>query len=240
MSTLFISDTHLDAARPHAAADFVALLRRSRRSLDSLYLLGDLVEYWLGDDHPQQGLEAAFGAIAEVARARPVFLMHGNRDFLLSEAVAARLGATLLPDPSVVDLYGTPTLLLHGDTLCTDDVDYQEFRRMVREPAWQAAFLRRPLAERDAVARNARAVSQAAIADKAPQIMDVNAEAVAGAFRRFGVTRIIHGHTHRPAIHRGEVDGVMRERIVLGDWYGTPQYAVCDSNGCRLQRLPAA
>ncbi len=230
MSTLFISDVHLDGARPQAGERFVALLEARGAGIDALYLLGDLVEYWLGDDQPPGPLAGAFASIARVAREAPAYFMHGNRDFLVGEDFARRHGLTLLPDPTLVDLYGTPTLLMHGDTLCTDDVDYQAFRRQVRDPAWQADFLARPLDEREAIARRVRESSREAMAGKTETLMDVNAQAVARAFDEHGATRLIHGHTHRPAIHR---EG-NRERIVLGDWYEGGSYVVCDESGCRL------
>jgi UDP-2,3-diacylglucosamine hydrolase len=148
-----------------------------------------------------------------------VYFMHGNRDFLLGQRYAARCGMRILPDPSVINLFGQPALLLHGDTLCTDDVAYQGFRAQVRDPAWQANFLRQPIDRRRAFAEQARAASRQHQATAASAIMDVNPGEVERVLRRFGVRRMIHGHTHRPAVHRVELDGAEAERIVLGDWY---------------------
>ena len=220
MSTLFISDLHLDESRPHIVDAFEHLLAGEARAADALYILGDLFESWIGDDD-----DAALPArVAQALRRRrdhgvSIHFMHGNRDFLLGADYAARAGLTLLADPSVIELAGERTLLMHGDTLCTDDVDYQRFRARVRDPQWQRAFLARPLAERRAFAAQARGESSRQTAMKAADIMDVNPLAVAATMRAHGVRRLIHGHTHRPATHRFLLDGQPAERIVLGDWY---------------------
>lgn len=222
MSTLFVSDLHLDPERPAITTLFGRFLDGQARGADALYILGDLFEAWVGDDDPS----AAGAFVAERLRALvdagvPTYFLRGNRDFLLGEAYAARCGMTLLDDPTVVDLYGTPTLLLHGDLLCTDDTAYQQFRAQTRDPRWQAQFLAQPLAARLAFAAQARAASQARYGELAAKGMaetigDVAPATVQDWFTRFGVQRMIHGHTHRPAIH-DEGDG--RTRIVLGDWY---------------------
>ena len=222
MSTLFVSDLHLDPERPAITTLFGRFLDGQARGADALYILGDLFEAWVGDDDPS----AAGAFVAERLRALvdagvPTYFLRGNRDFLLGEAYAARCGMTLLDDPTVVDLYGTPTLLLHGDLLCTDDTAYQQFRAQTRDPRWQAQFLAQPLAARLAFAAQARAASQARYGElvakgMAETIGDVAPTTVQDWFTRFGVQRMIHGHTHRPAIH-DEGDG--RTRIVLGDWY---------------------
>jgi UDP-2,3-diacylglucosamine hydrolase len=220
MATLFISDLHLDASRPHIVDLYTALLEGSAREADALYILGDLFESWIGDDDDSP-LAARVAAATRALRDSgvPVYFMHGNRDFLLGNNYAARAGMTLLADPSTMELHGEPVLLMHGDTLCTDDVEYQKFRERVRDPNWQGAFLGKPLAERRAFAAQARDESRKHTAGAKPDIMDVNAEAVAATMRAFGVRRLIHGHTHRPATHRFELDGRAAERIVLGDWY---------------------
>jgi len=220
MSTLFISDLHLDESRPQLVDAFEELLATQAKNVDALYILGDLFESYIGDDD-----DAALNA--RVARATrtlrdagvPVFFMHGNRDFLLGPDYAARAGMTLLEDPAVIELAGERVLLMHGDTLCTDDVEYLKFRTLVRNPNWQRAFLAKPLAERRAFAAQARGESRRHTANAKPEIMDVNQIAVEAALRTHGVRRLIHGHTHRPATHRFDVDGMKAERIVLGDWY---------------------
>ena len=220
MTTLFISDLHLDESRPHIVDLYIDLLAGEARGADALYILGDLFEAWIGDDD-DAGLPAR---VAQATRALseagvPVYFMHGNRDFLLGADYAARAGLTLLADPTVVELGGERTLLMHGDTLCTDDVDYLKFRALVRDPRWQRQFLSRPLAERRAFAAQARGESRARTSAARPEIMDVTQAAVEAAMRAHGVRRLIHGHTHRPATHRFDLDGQTAERIVLGDWY---------------------
>jgi len=220
LSTLFISDLHLDAARPHIVELFTRFIAADARAAEALYILGDLFESWIGDDDDSPlALQVAQSLYALKQSGVPVFFMHGNRDFLLGEAYAKRAGMTLLDDPTVIEFGGQPTLLMHGDTLCTDDAAYQEFRAVVRNPDWQKQFRARSLSERHAFAAQARAESVKHTAGAKPEIMDVNQAAVLAAMRKHGVRTLIHGHTHRPATHRFEVDGQAAERIVLGDWY---------------------
>ncbi|HEC18435.1 MAG TPA: UDP-2,3-diacylglucosamine diphosphatase [Gammaproteobacteria bacterium] len=220
MSTLFIADLHLSTERPEIIALFLRFLEQEATQAEALYILGDLFEAWLGDDAVQPELQEVLTGLKKLTESGvPVFVMVGNRDFLLGETFEKMTGCTLLDDPSVVDLYGTPTLLMHGDTLCTDDVDYQAFRQQVRTPQWRKAVLAKSIAERLQMAREARAQSQAHTREKSAEIMDVNAQAVEDAFRQHGVRRLIHGHTHRPAVHELSVDGKNTTRIVLGDWY---------------------
>jgi UDP-2,3-diacylglucosamine hydrolase len=220
MSTLFISDLHLDPQRPHIVDLYSALLAGAAHNADALYILGDLFESWIGDDD-----DAALPArVALATRALrdsgvPVYFIHGNRDFLLGADYAARAGMLLLEDPSVIEIGGELTLLMHGDTLCTDDVEYQRFRTLVRDPRWQQQFLAQPLAERRTFAAQARGESRKHTSAARPEIMDVNQAAVEAAMRKHGVRKLIHGHTHRPATHRFDLDGLPAERIVLGDWY---------------------
>ena len=243
MTTLFISDLHLDAERPEITALFGHFLDGQARSADALYILGDLFEAWVGDDDPS----AAGALVAEKLRALvdagvPAYFIRGNRDFLLGESFAARCGMTLLEDPSVIDLYGTPTLILHGDLLCTDDTAYQQFRTQTRDPQWQAQFLAQPLHSRLAFAAQARAASQARYGELvkkgiAETIGDVSPATVQDWFARFGVTRMIHGHTHRPAIH---VEGNGSTRIVLGDWYTQGSVLRVNADGFALSALSLA
>jgi UDP-2,3-diacylglucosamine hydrolase len=233
MATLLISDLHLKPEAPQLAAILGELLRGPAAESDALYVLGDLFEAWPGDDDLADPFNApvvaAFRALSE--RGIPLHFQHGNRDFLLGDAFAAATGGTLLPEEIVVDLAGTPTLLLHGDQLCTDDVAYQQFRQQVRNPLWQKQMLSQPLRVRKALARQLRGGSDAAKSGKSMDIMDVNGEAVAAAFRRHRVTRMIHGHTHRPDRHWHEVDGTPRERIVLADWRDRGAYLRVDADG---------
>ena len=220
MSTLFISDLHLDAARPHIVELFTRFVAADARRAEALYILGDLFESWIGDDDDSPlALQVAQSLYALKQSGVPIFFMHGNRDFLLGHEYAQRAGMTLLTDPTVVEFGGERTLLTHGDMLCTDDAAYQEFRAVVRNPDWQKRFRARSLSERHAFAAQARAESVKHTAGAKPEIMDVNQGAVLDTMRKHRVRTLIHGHTHRPATHRFEFDGQVAERIVLGDWY---------------------
>jgi len=231
----FIADLHLTPDDPATAGRCLAFLAEVAPEAGALYILGDLFEAWPGDDfldHPfPAGVVDALRRLSEGGTL--VSIMHGNRDFMIGAAFCRAAGATLLADPSVIDLHGTPTLLMHGDSLCTDDAAYQQIRRQVRDPAWQQAVLAKPLPERLAMARQFRDASESAKSDKTDRIMDVNADAVAAAFRQSGCSRLIHGHTHRPTRHDLLVDGKPRERWVLTDWYdGRGGYLRCDATGC--------
>ena len=239
MSTLFISDLHLKESRPEIQQWVLALLGGAARQAEALYILGDLFEYWIGDDAVSPlATELAAETSRLVAGGMACYFIHGNRDFLLGEDYAARAGLRILPEETVIDLYGRPTLLLHGDTLCTDDVEYQAFRRQARDPSWQAAVLGQSVEERVRMAQAARDESMRHTGSTAMDIMDVNEEAVRATFRRHGVNRMIHGHTHRPAFHRHELaDGVIGERIVLADWHGGGSYLEVTADGARAVEL---
>jgi len=233
-ATLFISDLHLDEDRPQITDLFLNFLRGEARSAPALYILGDLFESWIGDDDDAPlGLRVQ-DALAELAaHGVAVYFMAGNRDFLVGPHFAARSGLTLLTDPTQVELGGVPTLLMHGDTLCTDDTEYQKFRRLVRDPAWQQNFLAQPLPARRAFAAQARAQSREHTGTTRAEIMDVTDGAVRAALREHGAARLIHGHTHRPARHRIELGDRVVERIVLGDWY--EQGSVLRVDGERIE-----
>jgi UDP-2,3-diacylglucosamine hydrolase len=234
--TFFIADLHLTDERPAATGRFFRFLQDEVAGADALYILGDLFEAWIGDDHDEQiAGDAALRLAALVSSGTRVYFMHGNRDFMLAERYAARSGMTLLADPTRIDLYGVPTLLMHGDTLCTDDTAYQHFRRRVRHPLTRALLRHLPRAMRQRLARQARAGSEVAKARKAAEIMDVNADEVVRVLREQQVRRLIHGHTHRPAQHVHQVDGHACERWVMPDWYTRWGYVVCDATGCTLQ-----
>ena len=237
MTTLFIADLHLEDARPDATDEFMRFLDQEARGAEKLYILGDLFEAWVGDDDPSlTGARVAEALASLAASGTEIAFIHGNRDFLLGQDYAKRCRMRLLPDPSLIVLECEPTLIGHGDLYCTSDTGYQEFRAMTRAPQWQSTFLSQPLAARLAFAQQAREASKARYgelqaAGTAETITDVTPEAVDSAFDRYGVRRIIHGHTHRPAVH--EEDG--RTRIVVGDWYGeTPRYLRADAEGSRL------
>ncbi len=219
-------------------AAFEALLEREAPRAAAIYILGDLFEAWVGDDSLALPFPARIGAaLAAAARRTRVAFMHGNRDFLAGKRFASDLGVTLLADPTVIDLHGTPTVLLHGDTLCTDDREYQAFRVTVRDPAWIAATLARPLPERVALAAQLRGASDTAKEGKSAAIMDVAPEAVEAAFRASGCSQMIHGHTHRPARHVHRVDGRECVRWVLGDWYESASCLEASPAGIRAVAL---
>ncbi|HEY3488380.1 MAG TPA: UDP-2,3-diacylglucosamine diphosphatase [Gammaproteobacteria bacterium] len=234
-STFFISDLHLDPGRPDILEQFGRFTEDYAPHADAVYILGDFVEYWIGDDDDAHGLEPALQQLQELAARIPVYLMHGNRDFLLGSKFAAQRKIHLLQDPTVIDLYGTPTLLMHGDTLCTDDVKYQTFRRMVRTESWQQEFLRKPLAERRQIVMGLRATSKQETLAKPEEIMDVNSDTVVTTMRQHGVKQLIHGHTHRPKIHRLEIDNHPAQRIVLGDWYDKGNILIYRPDGYELR-----
>lgn len=240
---LFVSDLHLSAERPAVNDQFFAFLRERAPGAQALYVLGDLFDYWIGDDELQASdadplarrVTQAFGALA--ASGVEVKMMHGNRDFLLGPCVLGASGATLVPDPCLLELQGVPTLLLHGDTLCTDDVAYQQFRAQARSEAWQREFLGQALGRRRELMQELRAKSEAVKSETAMAIMDVNPAAVEAAFRRHGVRRMIHGHTHRPACHVIDVDGRRCERWVLPAWYDGGGYLEVRGESARLVDL---
>jgi UDP-2,3-diacylglucosamine hydrolase len=236
---MFVSDLHLAEERPATTERFARFLAEVVPGCDALYILGDLFEYWIGDD----GLDFPFpaqvaGLLRPAAAATPTFFMHGNRDFMVAARFCEETGIRALPDPSIIDLYGEPTLLLHGDTLCTGDQAYQDFRARVRDPAWQAAALRMSAAQRLAIARDMRSRSEGAKEGKGEAIMDVAADAVARAFVDSGCRRMIHGHTHRPARHAHVAGDRDCERWVLPDWYEGGGYLLADPAGLQAVALP--
>jgi UDP-2,3-diacylglucosamine hydrolase len=245
MTTLFISDLHLDPDRPDIARLFGAFLDGEARSADALYILGDLFEAWVGDDDPSElGGFVADRLLALSRHGVPIYFQHGNRDFLVGRDFARRGGVILLPEHAVTMLYGKPVLLMHGDTLCTDDLAYQAFRAQTRSPAWRRQFLAQALAARLAFAAKARAASQqrqqAMKQDDRAQfesVTDVSPAAVRETFVRYGVDTIIHGHTHRPATHLIDIDGRACRRIVLGDWYTQGSVLRVDAQGMQLSAL---
>ena len=239
MATLFISDLHLEPARPEIGEQFLAFLAGPARATDALYILGDLFEAWIGDDDPNPYYAQMRSAIRDLSDSGvPVFFMHGNRDFMIGEQFAAEAGVTLLDDPHPIELHGENVLLSHGDALCTDDVEYQKVRAMTRNPDWQAMMLSKSIEERVAFAAQAREQSLARGESMTEEIADVNQEAVEQAIRDSGVDILLHGHTHRPAVHPFHVDGRPVHRIVLGDWYEQGSMVEWDEDGPRLEELP--
>jgi UDP-2,3-diacylglucosamine hydrolase len=238
MTTLFISDLHLDASRPRITELFVKFLENEAPNAKALYILGDLFEAWIGDDADDEvGDRVADGLARLHARGVPCFYIHGNRDFLLGDAYARRACMTLLPDSSKLEIEGEQVLLMHGDLLCTDDLPYQRFRSETHAPAWQRAFLSRSVEDRRAFAANARAESTRYTHSASESLMDVNPHAVASALEANRVAKMIHGHTHRPFVHRR---GVEAERIVLGDWYEQGSLLRFERGRATLEGLPNA
>lgn len=239
MTTLFISDLHLEAGQPAIGEQFVSFLANDARQAEALYILGDLFDAWLGDDDPNPYYGEMKSAMRDLADTGvPTFFMHGNRDFMIGEQFAAETGVTILSDPVVVALYGQNVVLSHGDALCTDDVHYQKVRAMTRDPDWQSMMRAKSLQERIALAAEARKESMARGASLSDEIMDVNQDAVAATLREHGVDVMLHGHTHRPAIHEIDLGDRTATRIVLGDWYEQGSVVRWDENGPRLETIP--
>lgn len=238
--TWFVSDLHLSALRPDAVRAYRDLLQRASEHAEAVYVLGDLFDAWVGDDDLTQPLHADVAtAMRRYADAGGrLHVLHGNRDFLLAERFCRESGARLIGDPELVDLYGTPTVLMHGDLLCTEDVRYQALRRQVRDPQWQREFLLRPLPERHALAVALSRENEVEKSQKTDAIMDVAEPAVQALLREFGYPRLIHGHTHRPARHVHSVDGRDCDRYVLSDWYRSASYLECTCAGCAPVSIP--
>jgi len=215
--TLFIADIHLCAEEPAITAGFLHFLRREAPHADALYILGDLFEAWIGDDDPNP----LHAEVADALRQLPVpcYFIHGNRDFLVGKRFAHAADMILLPEEALLDLYGKRVLIMHGDTLCTDDEGYQRFRAKVHQPWLQKLFLALPLFVRQRIAAKMRNGSKQANSSKDLAIMDVNPQAVVAAMHRHHAPILIHGHTHRPAIHPLVVEGKPAERVVLGAWH---------------------
>ncbi len=242
MSTLFISDLHLDDSRPEMTALFLDFLKHDALQAEALYILGDFFEAWVGDDDDSELGKIVTQALRELSdKGVPVFFMRGNRDFLIGPDFAKRAGLQILPDPCVLELYGKPTLLMHGDLLCSDDTAYQAFRSLVRSDAWQSQFLSQSLAARQAFAAQARAASkqhQSGLMNQQQEnIMDVAQTTVQALMKHYGVSRLIHGHTHRPAIHQFHNEEITSQRIVLGDWYSQGSVLRVDADGDFLSTI---
>lgn len=242
MNAIFVADVHVSAARPEAVAQFEGLLRSASAVVDVIYVLGDLFDQWLGDDDmtpPYGHVEQVLNGVA--ATGVDIYVQHGNHDFLLGEEFAARAGCHLLSEEVVIDLDGTATLLMHGDSLCTDDEEYQAYRAYTRDLENQRLFLSKNLEERAAIATQLRHESAALKQLKTEEIMDVSVDAVCAALERHDVSRLIHGHTHRPAVHHFTLpDGTAAQRLVLGDWYRCGQVAVQLDGSLSLLPVPEA
>lgn len=239
MATLFIADLHLSPTEPAITAGFLHFLAGPARAADALYILGDLFEAWIGDDDPEPLHRTVARALRDLAAAGvPCYFIHGNRDFLLGSRYARASGMMLLPEEVVLDLYGRRVLIMHGDTLCSDDVGYQRYRARVHQPWLQKAFLALPLWLRKRIAARMRAGSKTANRSKSEAIMDVNAATVAATFARQQVQWLIHGHTHRPAVHELQANGAPAFRVVLGAWHREGSMVSVSPAGVELIRFP--
>ncbi len=239
VTTLFISDLHLNGAQPEITRQFMEFLRGPARDAEHLYILGDLFEFWIGDDDPDLAYAKVQDALRDLTNSGvPCSVMHGNRDFLLGRKFCQRTGCKLIDDGSIIQLYGQPVLLTHGDLLCTDDHSYQRLRRYVRNPLVQWVFTCLSLTRRERIAARIRAGSRMHTRQAASAIMDVNAAAVDRAFDRAAVQIMIHGHTHRPAIHQHPKGDMTRTRIVLGDWHSQGSVLRWSAQDHELLTLP--
>jgi len=235
---VFISDLHLAPERPQIIELFLRFADEVAAGADELYILGDFLEYWLGDDDPSPALKPVFDKIIELSEEHQtkVFFMHGNRDFLVGNGLAERCHFELIDDPYKINIQGQDVLLMHGDTLCTDDIEYQKFRQVVRSEQWQQDVLSKSLEERIQIAKNLRDQSKKSTKEKEETIMDVNQQETDKTFIENNVDIIIHGHTHRPAIHHKVINDLDTTRVVLGDWFETGSYLrVNDSSEFKLQ-----
>lgn len=238
MTTLFISDLHLEADRPEIADQFLRFLETEALNADALYILGDLFEFWVGDDDPNEHYAWIKQGLCKLTRKKvPVFFMHGNRDFMVGREFASETSITILEDPHVLDIHGEKVLLSHGDAYCTDDIEYQAIRNMTRDPQWQAMMLTKSLEERLAFAEQSRAASRAHGDNINQDIADVSQEAIEAAFRQADVRLMLHGHTHRPAVHDLDIDGQPAKRIVLGDWFEHGSVVRWDEDGPVLSSI---
>ena len=239
MTTLFISDLHLEAERPEIGDQFIRFLQTDATEAEALYILGDLFEAWVGDDDPNAHYAIIKLAIRKLTDSGiPVYFMHGNRDFMIGGKFANETGVEILKDPYPVQMYGQKALLSHGDAMCTDDVQYQRVRLMTRDPDWQQSMLAKPLKERLRIAEEARRQSLEQKLNLSMDIMDVNQGAVMRTINEYGVDVLLHGHTHRPDVHTVDLGNRKAKRVVLGDWYSQGSVVRWDLRGPKLEVMP--
>ena len=237
MSYCFISDLHLNQDRPDITKAFLNFLENTACKAEKLYILGDLFEAWIGDDDQNEFISEIQNALIRINKTTKVLFMHGNRDFLIGPDFASSAGMKILTDPVVEEMFGDPVLLMHGDLLCTEDIDYQKFRKVSRDIKWQKEFLSKPLAERRIIAQNLRGASKEATGKKKEEIMDVSEFEVIKIIQESSVSLLIHGHTHRPNSHSIALKKHTAKRIVLGDWDEYGWYVWMDSNSCELNKF---
>ena len=237
MSYCFISDLHLQEDRPDITEAFLNFLEETASKSEKLYILGDLFEVWIGDDFQNDFIKEIRHALKETNKTTEIFIMHGNRDFLIGSEFVASSGMKLLSDPYMEEMFGQMVLLMHGDLLCTDDVDYQSFRKTSRDKKWQEEFLSKSLKERQRIAKDLRIISKKATSEKKEEIMDVNPSEVLNTMERSAANLLIHGHTHRPDSHDIQINSQPAKRMVLGDWDQYGWYIWMDSDSCALNRF---
>jgi UDP-2,3-diacylglucosamine hydrolase len=237
-SSFFISDLHLSEERPATVDLFLGFLKTQAPAAQRLYILGDLFDAWVGDDDDSELSRQVISALRSLSHDCDIFIMHGNRDFLIGEQFSLESRATLLPDPSIILLGDTPVLITHGDQLCTQDKNYQKARKMRSDPKWISDFLAKPLDERKQFAEMYRQQSGEAKSLLADDIMDVTEAEVVNWFEKFNVSFMIHGHTHRPATHEYEIDGRECQRIVLPEWHETKALALAVDDDMELTGIP--
>jgi len=237
-AALFISDLHLDRDQPEILKLFVNFLNKNAKQAEALYILGDLFEVWLGDDDHSELNQKVINHLRQLSDSNvDLFFMHGNRDFLIREQFAKQAGCTLLGDPTRIDLFGHRLLLMHGDTLCTGDHQYQEYRKMVRSEKWQQEVLGKTLDQRRLLSEQIREQSDHEKRTKIDEIMDVEQDTVNKTLQQYNVDYLIHGHTHRMNTHDVTYNGRAAKRIVLGDWQSSPSYIVVAEDGIELRQL---
>ncbi len=233
MSIIFISDLHLSAQTVKINTIFLKFLQQQAANAEKLYILGDFFELWIGDDNTTTFSKTIQHALQQIAQQIPTYFMHGNRDFLIGQDFARQANISLLPDPSVIDLYGEKVLLMHGDSLCTDDIAYQQSRKKFRDPTYQKVLLAKPLWQRKLYAKYLQHKSRWHKRRVSTEIMDINQKAVDQIFQQYAIQTLIHGHTHRPGIHINYENDNQRQRIVLSDWHDYGNALICSPTGAK-------
>ena len=238
MAFCFISDLHLQDDRPEITEAFISFIEGTASKAERLYVLGDFFEAWIGDDDESDLTSLVKKTLVKLSKSTEIYAMHGNRDFLIGSRFAEEANLVLIDDPKKEEMFNQSVLLMHGDLLCTDDVDYQSFRETTRDPSWRKEFLSKPISERKKIAKELRTISKEATGRKKEDIMDVSQNEVFRIMEEFSVNLLIHGHTHRPSTHRISVNGIPAKRIVLGDWDNHGWFIWMDANSCELKKFP--
>jgi len=238
MAFCFISDLHLQEDRPEITEAFISFIEETASKAERLYVLGDFFETWIGDDDENDLASLVKKTLVKLSKSTDIYAMHGNRDFLIGSDFAEEASLVLIDDPKKEEMFNQSVLLMHGDLLCTDDVDYQSFRETTRDPSWRKEFLNKPIGDRKKIAKELRTISKEATGRKKEDIMDVAQNEVFRIMEEFSVNLLIHGHTHRPNTHHISIKGVPSKRIVLGDWDNHGWFIWMDANSCELKKFP--